>query len=110
VRGRASGSSPPHVGRNWRARRVHAALAALLGDDAAGLSATNIARLTNEWEVDGALGFWAAVRDVWPKTRAQARWQQLDGAHLLRLARAGFVCVDGVHQEGNVNGARARAA
>jgi hypothetical protein len=26
------------------------ALAALLGDDAAGLSATNIARLTNEWE------------------------------------------------------------
>src|SRR2546428_13316085 len=133
------------------------ALAALLGDDAAGLSATNIARLTNEWEAeygafqkrsladrdyvyvyvyvwvdgvhfnvrleddrlctlvmigvrpdgtkelitvedgyresaeswksvlrdlkrrgmrppvvavgDGALGFWAAVRDVWPKTR-----------------------------------------
>ena len=26
------------------------ALAALLGDNAAGLSATNIARLTNEWE------------------------------------------------------------
>jgi putative transposase len=134
------------------------ALAALLGDDAAGLSATNIARLTDEWETeyrafqkrsladrdyvyvwvdgvhfnvrleddrlctlvmigaradgtkeliavedgyresaeswkavlrdlkrrgmhapviavgDGALGFWAAVRDVWPKTRAQRDW------------------------------------
>jgi putative transposase len=134
------------------------ALTALLGDDAAGLSATNIARLTNEWETeyrafrkrslvdrdyvyvwvdgvhfkvrleddrlctlvmigirpdgtkelitvedgyresaeswksvlrdlkrrgmrapvvaigDGALGFWAAVRDVWPKTREQRDW------------------------------------
>ena len=134
------------------------ALAALLGDDAAGLSATNIARLTNEWETeyrtfqkrsladrdyvyvwvdgvhfnvrleddrlctlvmigvrpdgtkeliavedgyresaeswktvlrdlkrrgmrspvvavgDGALGFWTAVRDVWPKTREQRDW------------------------------------
>ena len=134
------------------------ALAALLGDEAAGLSATNIARLTNEWEAeyrtfqkrsladrdyvyvwvdgvhfnvrleddrlctlvmigvrpdgtkeliavedgyresaeswktvlrdlkrrgmrapvvaigDGALGFWAAVRDVWPKTREQRDW------------------------------------
>src|SRR5438046_1852959 len=134
------------------------ALAALLGDNAAGLSATNIARLTNEWESeyrafqtqnladrdyvyvwvdgvhfnvrleddrlctlvmigvrpdgtkeliavedgyresaeswktvlrdlkrrgmrppvvavgDGALGFWAAVRDVWPKTREQRDW------------------------------------
>jgi transposase-like protein len=134
------------------------ALAALLGDDAAGLSATNIARLTNEWETeyrslqkrsladrdyvyvwvdgvhcnvrleddrlctlvmvgarpdgtkeliavedgyresaeswktvlrdlkrrgmrppvvavgDGALGFWAAVRDMWPKTREQRDW------------------------------------
>ena len=134
------------------------ALAALLGKDAAGLSATNIARLTNEWETeyrafqkrslaerdyvyvwvdgvhfnvrldddrlctlvmigacpdgtkeliavedgyresaeswkavlrdlkrrgmrapviavgDGALGFWAALRDVWPKTRAQRDW------------------------------------
>ena len=28
------------------------ALAALLGDDAAGLSATNVARLTNEWEAE----------------------------------------------------------
>jgi len=130
----------------------------LLGDDAAGLSATNIARLTNEWEAeyrafqkrsladrdyvyvwvdgvhfnvrleddrlctlvmigvrpdgtkeliavedgyresaetwktvlrdlkrrgmrppvvavgDGALGFWAALRDVWPKTREQRDW------------------------------------
>src|SRR5262245_31498998 len=134
------------------------ALAALLGKDAAGLSATNIARLTNEWETeyrtfqrrsladcdyvyvwvdgvhfnirleddrlctlvmigvrpdgtkelitvedgyresaeswkivlrdlkrrgmrppvvavgDGALGFWAALRDVWPKTREQRDW------------------------------------
>jgi putative transposase len=134
------------------------ALTALLGDDAAGLSATNIARLTNEWEAeyrafqkrsladrdyvyvwvdgvhfnvrleddrlctlvmigvrpdgtkelitvedgyresaeswktvlrdlkrrgmrppvvavgDGALGFWAAVRDVWPKTHEQRDW------------------------------------
>jgi len=134
------------------------ALAALLGKDAAGLSATNIARLTNEWEAeyrafqqrsladrdyvyvwvdgvhfnvrleddrlctlvmigvrpdgtkeliavedgyresaeswktvlrdlkrrgmrppvvavgDGALGFWVAVRDVWPKTREQRDW------------------------------------
>ena len=134
------------------------ALAALLGDDAAGLSATNIARLTNGWESeyrafqkrslaerdyvyvwvdgvhfnvrleddrlctlvmigvrpdgtkeliavedgyresaeswktvlrdlkrqgmrppvvaveDGALSFWAAVRDVWPKTREQRDW------------------------------------
>jgi putative transposase len=134
------------------------ALAALLGKDAAGLSATNIARLTAEWETeyrvfqqrnladrdyvyvwvdgvhftvrleddrlctlvmigvradgtkeliavedgyresaeswktvlrdlkrrgmrppvvavgDGALGFWAAVRDVWPKTRGQRDW------------------------------------
>jgi transposase-like protein len=134
------------------------ALAALLGKDAAGLSATNIARLTAEWETeyrafqkrsltdrdyvyvwvdgihfnvrleddrlctlvmigvrpdgtkeliavedgyresaeswktvlrdlrrrgmrppvvavgDGALGFWAAVRDVWPKTREQRDW------------------------------------
>ena len=134
------------------------ALAALFGDDAAGLSATNIVRLTNEWETeyrafqkrsltdrdyvyvwvdgvhfnvrleddrlctlvmigvrpdgtkelitvedgyresaeswktvlrdlkrrgmrppvvavgDGALRFWAAVRDVWPKTREQRDW------------------------------------
>jgi len=134
------------------------ALATLLGKDAAGLSATNIARLTNEWEADyrtfrkrsladrdyvyvwvdgvhfnvrldddrlctlvmigacpdgtkeliavedgyresaeswkavlrdlkrrgmrapvvavgdGALGFWSALREVWPKTRAQRDW------------------------------------
>ena len=139
------------------------ALAALLGDDAAGLSATNIARLTNEWKTeyrafqkrsladrdyvyvwvdgvhfnvrlendrlctlvmigvrpdgtkelitvedgyresaeswktvlrdlkrrgmrppviavgDGALGFWAAVRDVWPKTREQRDWFHSSG-------------------------------
>lgn len=147
------------------------ALAALLGDDAAGLSATNIARLTNEWETeyrafqelsladcdyvyvwvdgvhfnvrleddrlcalvmigaradgtkeliavedgyresaeswktvlralkrrgmhapvvavgDGALGFWAAVRDVWPKTRAQRDWFHKLGNILDKLPR-----------------------
>jgi transposase-like protein len=147
------------------------ALAALLGKDAAGLSATNIARLTNEWETeyrafqkhdladrdyvyvwvdgvhfsvrleddrlctlvmigvrpdgtkeliavedgyresaeswktvlrdlkrrgmrapvvavgDGALGFWAAVRDVWPKTRAQRDWVHKLGNILDKLPR-----------------------
>src|ERR1019366_3643588 len=76
------------------------ALEGLLGEDAAGLSPTNIARLTACWEQenaeswkallrelkrrgmpapvlavgDGALGFWAAVREVWPETREQACW------------------------------------
>ncbi len=147
------------------------ALAALLGEDAAGLSATNIARLTNEWESeyrafqtrsladrdyvyvwvdgvhfnvrldddrlctlvtigvrpdgtkelitvedghresaeswktvlrdlkrrgmrppvvavgDGALGFWAAVRDVWPKTREQRDWFHKLGNILDKLPR-----------------------
>jgi putative transposase len=147
------------------------ALAALLGDDAAGLSATNIARLTNEWETeyrvfqqrsladrdyvyvwvdgvhfnvrleddrlctlvmigvrpdgtkelitvedgyresaeswktvlrdltrrgmrapvvavgDGALGFWAAVRDVWPKTREQRDWFHKLGNTLDKLPK-----------------------
>jgi len=147
------------------------ALAALLGDEAAGLSATNIARLTNEWEAeyrtfqkrsladrdyvyvwvdgvhfnvrleddrlctlvmigvrpdgtkeliavedgyresaeswktvlrdlkrrgmrapvvaigDGALGFWAAVRDVWPKTREQRDWVHRLGNILDKLPR-----------------------
>jgi transposase-like protein len=147
------------------------ALAALLGDDAAGLSATNIERLTNEWEGeyrafqkrsiadrdyvyvwvdgvhfnvrleddrlctlvmigvrpdgtkelitvedgyresaeswktvlrdlkrrgmrppvvavgDGALGFWAAVRDVWPKTREQRDWFHKLGNILDKLPR-----------------------
>jgi transposase-like protein len=147
------------------------ALAALLGKDAAGLSATNIARLTNEWEAeyrafqkrsladrdyvyawvdgvhfnvrleddrlctlvmigvlpngtkeliavedgyresaeswktvlrdlkrrgmrapvvavgDGALGFWAAVRDVWPKTRPQRDWVHKLGNILDKLPR-----------------------
>jgi putative transposase len=147
------------------------ALAALLGKDAAGLSATNIARLTNEWETeyrafqkrsladrdyvyiwvdgvhfnvrleddrlctlvmigvrpdgtkelitvedgyresaeswktvlrdlkrrgmrppavavgDGALGFWAAVRDVWPKTREQRDWVHKLGNILDKLPR-----------------------
>jgi len=147
------------------------ALAALLGDDAAGLSATNIARLTNEWEGeyrafqkrsladrdyvyvwvdgvhfnvrleddrlctlvmigvrpdgpkevitvedgyresaeswktvlrdlkrrgmrppvvavgDGALGFWAAVQDVWPKTLEQRDWFHKLGNILDKLPR-----------------------
>ncbi len=147
------------------------ALAALLGKDAAGLSATNIARLTAEWEAeyrafqkrsladrdyvyvwvdgihfnvrleddrlctlvmiglrpdgtkeliavedgyresaeswktvlrdlkrrgmhspvvavgDGALGFWAAVRDVWPKTREQRDWFHKLGNILDKLPR-----------------------
>src|SRR5215470_18099896 len=147
------------------------ALAALLGRDAAGLSPTNIARLTNEWEVeyrafqkrsladrdyvyvwvdgvhfnvrldddrlctlvmigvrpdgtkeliavedgyresaeswktvlrdlkrrgmrapvvaigDGALGFWAAVHDVWPNTRAQRDWVHKLGNILDKLPR-----------------------
>ncbi len=147
------------------------ALVTLLGDDAGGLAATNIARLTNEWETeyrafqkrsladrdyiyvwvdgvhfnvrleddrlctlvligaradgtkeliavedgyresaeswktvlrdlkrrgmhapvvavgDGALGFWAAVRDVWPKTRAQRDWFHKLGNILDKLPR-----------------------
>jgi len=147
------------------------ALAALLGKNASGLSATNIARLTNEWETeyrafqqrsladrdyvyvwvdgvhfnirldddhlctlvmigvrpdgtkeliavedgyresaeswrtvlrdlkrrgmrapvvavgDGALGFWAALRDVWPKTRAQRDWVHKLGNVLDKLPR-----------------------
>ena len=147
------------------------ALAGLLGKDAAGLSATNIARLTNEWEAehrtfqqrsladrdyiyvwvdgvhfnvrleddrlctlamigvrpdgtkelitvedsyresaeswktvlrdlkrrgmraavvavgDGALGVWAAVRDVWPKTRTQRDWVHKLGNILDKLPR-----------------------
>jgi transposase-like protein len=147
------------------------ALAALLGKDAAGLSATNIARLTNVWETeystfqkrslpdrdyvyvwvdgvhfnlrleddrlctlvmigvrpagtkelitledgyrrerreledgasgpqrwgmrqpvlaigDGALGFWAAVRDEWPKTREQRDWFHKPGNILDKLPK-----------------------
>src|SRR5262245_44958704 len=147
---------------------VREALAALLGKDAAGLSATNIARLTAEWESeyhtfqkrsladrdyiyvwmhfnvrleddrlctlvmigvradgtkeliavedgygesaeswktvlrdlkrrdmrppivavgDGALGFWAAVREVWPKTREQRDWVHKLGSILDKLPK-----------------------
>ena len=41
---------------------------------------------------------------------AQTRWRRLDGAHLLRLARAGIVFVDGVQQEGKASKAKARSA
>ena len=36
---------------------------------------------------DGALGFWAAVRDVWPKTRAQRDWVHKLGNILDKLPR-----------------------
>jgi transposase-like protein len=51
------------------------ALAALLGDDAPGLSATNIARLTNEWETE---------------YRAFQKWSLADRDYV-------YVWVDGVH-------------
>src|SRR6476659_5541863 len=78
------------------------ALAALLGKDAAGLSASAIGRLKDGWLdehtawewrdllldlkrhgldvpprlaiADGALGFWKAAGEVWPKTREQRCW------------------------------------
>src|SRR5262249_47349726 len=36
---------------------------------------------------DGALGFWVAVRDVWPKTREQRDWFQQLGNILDKLHR-----------------------
>ena len=36
---------------------------------------------------DGALGFWAAVRDVWPKTREQRDWVHKLGNILDKLPR-----------------------
>src|SRR5262249_23299903 len=36
---------------------------------------------------DGALGFWAAVRDVWPKARAQRDWVHKLGNILDKLPR-----------------------
>ncbi len=52
------------------------ALAALLGDDAAGLSATNIARLTNEWETE-----YRALPETQPRRPGLrvrlGRWRQL---------------------------------
>ena len=74
------------------------ALAALLGDDAAGLSATNIARLR---------GLLMAYKLL---DMAQARWRRLDGAHLLPLVRAGIAFVDGVQQEGKGSKPKAKAA
>ena len=67
---------------------------------------------------DGALGFWAAVRDVWPKTREQRGWlhklgsrsstsrsdpreRRLDHvgrAQILPLVQTGILFVDGVQQ------------
>ncbi|MHC2380072.1 transposase-like protein [Bradyrhizobium liaoningense] len=58
------------------------ALAALLGKDAAGLSASAVGRLKDGWLdvsprlviADGALGFWKAAGEVWPTTREQRCW------------------------------------
>jgi len=65
------------------------ALKELLREDAAGLPASNISRLLGGRVAgseargmralalvigDGALGFWAAMRDVWPETREQRDW------------------------------------
>lgn len=69
------------------------ALKALLGPDCPGLSATTVTRLKSVWEGllldvkarglvidpklaigDGALGFWKALRQVYPKTREQRCW------------------------------------
>jgi len=53
------------------------ALAALLGPDAGGLSAASVARLAVGPELavgDGALGFWRAIEEVWPRTRGQRCW------------------------------------
>ena len=41
---------------------------------------------------------------------AQARWQRLDGAHLLPLLRAGIGFVDGVQHEGKASKPKAKAA
>jgi transposase-like protein len=56
-------------------RQAREALAALLGKDAAGLSATNISRLTNEWEIE---------------YRAFQKRSLADGDYV-------YVWVDGVH-------------
>src|SRR5919106_393031 len=55
------------------------ALEQLLGEDAAGLSPASISRLCKDWEPklvigDGALGTWAALREVFPGARRQACW------------------------------------
>ena len=52
------------------------ALAALLGDDAAGLSATNIARLTNEWESEYRAFQQAQPRRLRLRVRV-GRWRAL---------------------------------
>jgi hypothetical protein len=41
---------------------------------------------------------------------AQVSWRRLDGAHLLPLVQAGIGFVDGVQQEGTVNGTIAKTA
>ena len=91
------------------------ALAALLGDDAAGLSVTKIARLTNEWEAEYRAFQQRSVADrdyVYYKLldMAQARWRRLDGAHLLPLVRDEIAFVDGVQQASKRGKPRARAA
>ena len=111
-------------------------MAALLGDDAAGLSATNIARLTNEWEteyrtfqkrsladrdyvyvwVDG-VHFNVRLEDdrlctlVMIGVRADGTKELIAVEDRYReSAESGTVFVDGIQQEGKASKARARAA
>ena len=83
-----------------------AALAAILGEQAAGLSATNVVRLKKIWEAeyeqwtqrdlsgkrlataDGALGFWAALREVYPAAQEQTCWFHKAGNVLDKLPQA----------------------
>src|SRR4029450_9764538 len=44
---------------------------------------------------DGALGFWAAVRDVWPKTREQRDWFHKRGQHPRQAPEAAPVPCEG---------------
>ncbi|MCP4249352.1 MAG: hypothetical protein GY778_20100 [bacterium] len=74
------------------------ALQALVGSQAAGLSATTITRLMECKQrgltvdpklatADGALGFWKALPQVWPTTRAQRCWVQRTANVLDKMAK-----------------------
>ena len=104
------------------------ALAALLGDGAAGLSATNVARLTDEWESEYRAFQKRSLADrdyvyVWVDgVHFNVRLEddrlctlvmigvRLDGASLLPLLRAGITFVDGVQQVTTGRRSSARAA
>ena len=72
--------------RGLSTRDFREALAALLGDDAAGLMAYKLLDM------------------------AQARWRRLDGAHLLPIVRAGIAFVGGVQPERKTSKPKAKAA